>query len=73
MSGKKSVYDHHLILFRLCLKPGLDEEKLKEHGYNSYLNYTMGYRDDYSSIGWGERVQDKKDNPGITLNDLSEE
>jgi hypothetical protein len=71
--GKKYVKYHQLILFRLCLKPGLDEEKLKAHGYTSYLNYTMGYKDDYSSIGWGGRVQDKKDNPGMTLHGLSEE
>ena len=55
------------------MKPGLDEEKLKEHGYTSYLNYTMGYKDDYSSIGWGGRAQDKKDNPGMTLHDFSDE
>ena len=46
---------------------GLDEERLKEHGYTSYLNYTMGYKDGLSAIGWGGRFQDKKDYPGMTM------
>ena len=56
-----------LIVFRLCLGNGLDEERLKEHGYNSYLNYTMGYKYGFSAIGWGGRFQDKMDDPGMTV------
>ena len=49
------------------METGLDEDKLKEHGFSSYLNYTMGYKDDLSAIGWGGRVQNKKDDPGMSL------
>ena len=52
---------------RLCLGNGLDEERLKEHGYTSFLNYTMGYKYGFSSIGWGGRFQDKKEDPGMTV------
>ena len=54
-------------MFRLCLKPGLDEEKLKEHGYHSYLEYVMGLDKNISSVGWGGHVKDHKLNPGQYL------
>ena len=49
------------------MKSGLDEKKLKEHGYNSYLEYVMGTDKNVSSIGWGGHVWDSKLNPGRYL------
>ena len=65
MPGTEYMSEHFLQLFRLCLDPGLDEDKLRKHGYTSYLNYTMGYKEDnFPAIGWGG--QDNNFNPGMT-------
>ena len=47
------------IIFKICIKPGLDEAELKKSGYDGITNYFRG-RSKYNSslIGWAGHTKD---------------
>ena len=57
------------LLFRICVRPGLDEEKIKKAGYTSFFSYVVGFTNKSDIIGWGGLGPEESDtgNPGIEM------